>query len=161
LVATAYFTRISFSMNLPGALFRLRLPAGARMVGTATPSGPLASLSEVERTVGFPVRAPRTLPGGFVLRGGFPIRDGPVLAAYLQYSDGVRPLALFVAPAARLGPAGWGDPVVALGASARTVMLGVMRLLVWEARGARNTLVGPLSLAELISAAEAIGRLSP
>jgi len=36
-----------------------------------------------------------------------------------------------------------------------------MRLLLWEARGSRMTLVGPLSLAELITVAEAIGKVRP
>lgn len=161
LVAASYFTRISFGMNLPNALFRPRLPAGARIIGQAAPSGPLVPLPEVERTVRFAIRAPQALPGGFALRGGSTVRDGPVLAAHLQYSDGVRSLALFVAPASRLGPPGRGEPVAVLGAEARTVIIGAMRLLLWEAHGSRNTLVGPLSLAELITVAEAIGKVRP
>lgn len=161
LVLTAYFTRISFGMNLPSALFRLRLPAGARVVGQDTPAGSLVSLPDVERAVRFPVRVPQALPGGFRLLGGAPVRDGPVLAAHLQYSDGVRSLALFVAPASRLGPPGRGEPVAALGTEARTLIIGAMRLLLWEAHGVRSTLVGPLSLAELITVAEAIGKVGP
>jgi outer membrane lipoprotein-sorting protein len=161
LVATAYFTRISFGMNLPAALFRPRLPAGARVVRQDTPAGPLAPVADVERAVRFPVRAPQVLPGGFTLLGGTPVRDGPVLAAHLQYSDGVRSLALFVAPASRLGPPGRGEAVAALGAEARTLIIGAMRLLLWDAHGSRHTLVGPLSLTELITAAEAIGKVRP
>jgi hypothetical protein len=36
-----------------------------------------------------------------------------------------------------------------------------MRLLIWEAAGVRMTLVGPLSLGELISAAAALGKPRP
>jgi outer membrane lipoprotein-sorting protein len=161
LVATAYFTRISFGLNLPGALFTLRLPAGARVVTQEAPGMPLLTLPALEQRVGFKIPVPETLPGAFTLRGGVPVRDGPVIAAHLRYSDGVRALALFVAPASRLGPAGQGDPVTTLGSDARTVVAGPMRLLLWESAGSRLTLVGPLSLAELMNAAAALGKPRP
>jgi hypothetical protein len=115
----------------------------------------------LEQQVRFKMPAPQALPGGFTLLGGAPVRDGPVLAAHLHYSDGVRALALFVTPAARIGPAGRGDPVAALGPEARTFAVGALRLLLWESRSNRMTLVGPLSLAELVSAATTIGKAQP
>ncbi|MGQ0571813.1 MAG: sigma-E factor regulatory protein RseB domain-containing protein [Armatimonadota bacterium] len=156
LVATAYFTRISFALNVPDGLFRARLPAGARMVSQTARAGPLLSLPVLETNVGFSIRAPQRLSEGFVLQGGAPIRDGPVMAAHLHYSDGVRSLALFVAPARRLGPPGRGDPVPAIGPVGRTVVVGALRLVVWEAQGHRLTLVGPLSLSELVNLASMI-----
>jgi len=156
LVVTAYFTRISFGLNVPAALFQPRVPAGARVISQAGPPGLLLPLPVLERSLGFPIRAPRTLPGGFALLGGVPVRDGPVMAAYLRYSDGARWLALFVAPAAQMGPPGRGDRVSALGPGGRTVVAGAIRLVLWEARGARLTLVGPLSLGELVTLASAV-----
>jgi outer membrane lipoprotein-sorting protein len=157
LVATAYFTRISYGLNLPSALFRPRLPAGARVVSQDAPPSPLLSPAALERQVGFRIAVPQALPGGFALAGGAPVRDGSVLAAHLHYTDGVRALALFVAPAARFGPTWRGEPVAQLGAGACTQVAGAMRLLLWEARGVRMTLVGPLSLDELVAVAGALG----
>lgn len=161
LIATAYFTRISFVLNLPTALFQPRLPAGARVIGQELPPSALLAPAALSEQVGFPVIAPAGLPGGFALLGGAPIRDGPVTAAHLHYSDGVRILALFLAPASRLGPSGRGDPVVGLSADARTMVVGAMRLLVWQSGGTRFTLVGPLSLAELTGVASALRQARP
>lgn len=158
LVLAAYFTRISFGLNLPPALFQPRPPAGARVVAQAGATGPLLPLAVLERGVGFPVRVPQTLPGGFALLGGTPVHDGPVFAAHLQYSDGARVVSLFATPAGRIGPPGRGDVVAALGPSARTAVVGSMRLLLWDGPRTRLTLVGPLPLAELITLASAIGK---
>ncbi|MDQ7857950.1 MAG: sigma-E factor regulatory protein RseB domain-containing protein [Armatimonadota bacterium] len=161
LVLTAYFTRISFGLNLPPALFQPRPPAGARIVTQAEVTGPVLPLAVLERGVGFPVRVPQTLPGGFALLGGVPVRDGPVLAAHVQYSDGARVISLFVAPAGRFGPSGRGDAVAALGPGARTAVVGSMRLVLWDGPRTRLTLVGPLPLAELIALASAVGKAAP
>lgn len=161
LVATAYFTRISYGLNLPAALFQPRLPAGARVVSQEIPPAGLMPLPAVVERIGFRVSVPSALPGGFALLGGAPIRDGPVLAAHLHYSDGVRALALFVAPSARLGPPGRGDQVPVLGGDARTMVAGAMRLLLWETGGVRMTLVGPLSLGEMVTVARTLGRPGP
>ncbi|MDR7522520.1 MAG: sigma-E factor regulatory protein RseB domain-containing protein [Armatimonadota bacterium] len=156
LVVAAYFTRISFGLNLPAALFQPRVPAGARVVGQAAPPGPLLPLPVLERSLGFPIRAPGALPGGFSLQGGVPVRNGPVTAASLRYADGARWLVLFVAPAARMGPPGRGDRVLGLGPGGRTVVAGAIRLVQWESQGTRLALVGPLSLGELVALASAV-----
>jgi negative regulator of sigma E activity len=88
--------------------------------------------------------------------GGEPVRGGPLVAAHLHYTDGTRSLALFVAPTARLGPPGRGQPVAQLGDGARTVVAGGMRLVLWEGKGTRLTLVGPLPLADLVQLAMVI-----
>ncbi len=155
-VSTAYFTRISFGLNIPDALFRPQLPAGARLVAQGGAAGPLLPLPVLERTVGFPLLVPRVLPGGFMLVGGEPVRGGPLVAAHLHYTDGTRSVALFVVPAARLGPPGRGQPVAQLGSGARTVVAGGMRLVLWEGKGTRLTLVGPLPLADLVQLATVI-----
>jgi hypothetical protein len=102
------------------------------------------------------VVAPPSLPGGFVLAGGEPVHGGPVVAAHVRYTDGARPLSLFLAPAARMGAPGRGDPVPALGAQARTIDWGATRLLQWDMRGMRLTLVGPLPLTDLVQIAMAV-----
>lgn len=161
LVATSYFTRISFALNVPAALFQPRLPAGARVVGQPAAPEALLPVPILERRLGFRVPAPASLPGGFTLLGGLPVRDGPVVAARLQYSDGIRPLTLFAVPASRLGPPGRGDPVAELGAESRTLLVGVLRLVLWTASGYRLTLVGPLALEELVTVARAVGQAVP
>jgi outer membrane lipoprotein-sorting protein len=155
LVSTAYFTRISFGLNLPNALFLPRFPAGARIIVQGDTPGRL-SRAALERAVGFALPVPATLPGGFTLVGGEPVRSGWLLAADLHYTDGAQTVALFVAPSARLGPPGRGQPVAQLGGEARTVVFGSMRLVSWEANGVRLTLAGPLSLTRLVQLAMAI-----
>ena len=156
LVATSYFTRINFGLNVPPALFVPRVPAGARVITEPMPQDTLLGPEALGRAVGFSIRVPSALPGGFTLTGGVPIRDGPITAAHLRYSDGVRALALFLVPTNRLGPPGRGDPVPKLGPSARTVVVGVLRLLAWDAGGTRYTLVGPLATGELLTLTDAL-----
>lgn len=155
-VARTVFTRISYGLNFPDAMFRPRIPAGARVLTPTESAGPLVSLPALERAVRFPLRVPQALPGRFMLVGGEPVHGGPVVAAHLHYSDGARRLSLFVAPSARLGPPGRGDPVAALGPDARAIGWGATRLLQWEARGVRFALVGPLPLADLAQIATAV-----
>jgi len=156
LVATTYFTRISYALNIPDALFRPRFPAGAPVVSPTEPSRPLVAVGALEKAVGFRVIVPPSLPGGFTLQGGEPVTGGPVTAARLHYSDGARALALFVAPAGRLGPPGRGAAIAALGPQARALGWGGTRMVQWESRGQRLTLVGQLPLGDLISLAETI-----
>lgn len=156
LVMVAYFTRIGFGLNVPGALFRPRMPAGARLIAQDGGFGPLAPPAEVERAVGFRVEAPQTLPAGYALQGGAPVLHGAMRAAYLAYSDGTRTVALFLAPTGRMGPPGRGTPVPHLGPGARTMGIGALRLITWEARGTRLTLVAPLPLSDLLDLAGAV-----
>ncbi len=156
LVATTYFTRISYGLNFPDALFRPRIPAGARVVSPVEPASPLLSVPRLQQVVGFAINAPQTLPGGFALVGGEPVHGGPLRAAYLRYTDGARALGLFIAPTARLGPPGRGAAVPALGGEARAIGWGQTRLVQWEARGMRLTLIGPLPLADLVQIARSI-----
>jgi outer membrane lipoprotein-sorting protein len=156
LVATTYFTRISYGLNFPAALFLPRIPAGARVLVPVEASGPLVAIAQLSRSVGFPINVPAALPGGYALVGGEPVLGGPLRAAYLHYSDGARRLGLFVAPAARLGPPGRGAAVPALGPQARAMGWGSTRMLQWEVRGMRLTLIGPLPLADLVQIAQSL-----
>ncbi len=156
LVATTYFTRISFGLNVPAALFQPRIPAGARVISPVEPSRQLTTVSALEGAVGFRIAVPETLPGGFILQGGEPLAGGPVVAAHLRYSDGARVLALFVAPARRMGAPGRGAVVPSLGAQARAIGWGATRMVQWESRGTRFALVGQVPLADLVAVAAAI-----
>lgn len=158
LVATTYFTRISYALNFPDAMFRPRFPAGAPVVAPSEPARPLTALPALQKAVGFRIDVPERLPGGFVLIGGQPVAGGPLVAAHLHYADGPRAVALFVAPAARLGPPGRGQEVAALGSQARAIGWGATRLVQWEARGMRLTLIGHLPLADLVAIAAAISK---
>jgi outer membrane lipoprotein-sorting protein len=156
LVSTTYFTRISYGLNFPAALFRPRIPSGARVVSPVEPAGPLVSAPRLAQVVGFALDVPSTLPGGFRLVGGEPVHGGPLRAAYLHYTDGARRLGLFIAPTSRLGPPGRGAAVPRLGSEARAIGWGATRLVQWEARGLRMTLIGPLPLADLIQIARSL-----
>ncbi len=156
LVMTSYFTRISFGLNMPDALFRPRVPAGARVVNVGPPTAPLLPVAEVEKSLRLPLPVPETLPGGFVLAGGRAVESGLLRAAHMHYRDGARSVALFVARSSQMGPPGRGEPVAELGPGARSLTVGVMRLLLWEDGGRRFTLVGPLPVADLVSMALAL-----
>ncbi len=156
LVATTYFTRISFGLNVPAALFQPRIPAGAPVVSPAEPARPLAPVSTLEGTVGFRLQVPERIPGGFTLQGGEPVVGGPVVAAHLRYSDGARVLALFVVPARRVGAPGRGAPVPTLGTQSRAIGWGATHMVQWESHGMRLTLVGHLPLADLVAIAATI-----
>jgi len=155
-VSRTAFTRISYGLNFPDAMFRPRIPAGARVFSPTESTGPLVALPALERVVGFKIDVPQTLPDAFTLLGGEPVHGGPVAAAHVRYTDGARFLSLFVAPAGRMGPPGRGEPVPARGPQARTIGWGATRLLQWEARGMRLTLVGMLPLKDLLQIAAAI-----
>lgn len=158
LVMVAYFTRISFGLNVPSALFQMRPPAGARIIGQGGLPEPLLALPDLERAVGFAMGVPQTLPGGYSLRGGTPVRHGPLLTASLEYSDGARSLVLFVVPAGRAGPPGRGDAVPLLGPGARAFGAGALRIVTWEDRGRRLALAGPLPMADLLGIATVLSK---
>ncbi|MBM3469788.1 MAG: hypothetical protein FJX73_03235 [Armatimonadetes bacterium] len=157
-VMVAYFTRISFGLNVPSALFHMRPPAGARIIGQGGPVGPLLALPDLERAVGFALSVPRTLPGGYSLRGGTPVRHGPLLTASLDYSDGSRSLVLFVVPAGRARPPGRGEAVPVLGPGARAFGAGAIRIVTWENQGRQLALAGALPMMDLTGVAAVISK---
>jgi outer membrane lipoprotein-sorting protein len=155
-VATSYFTRISYGLNFPSAMFLPRIPAGARVLSPAEVVGPAMPLGALQQRVGYALRTPAALPGGFRLLGGEVVTAGVLRAAYLRYHDGTRALGLFVVPARRLGPPRGEVPVPALGPGAAAVIRGALRMVQWEAGGTRYALVGPLPLADLVALARAV-----
>ena len=142
LVLTTYFSRISFSLNLPEAYFRYRPPAGTRVVALQTAAGGTLNPAELQQQVGFPVLVPPALPEGYTFRGGSVSRFGSLVSAYLRYSDGGNIISFFEAPAGSIGWPTIGVPVRVRSQPGRFVDLGYFRVLIWEQRGLRITAVG-------------------
>ena len=155
-IATSYFTRISYGLNFPSAMFLPRIPAGARVLSPVEAVGPVTSLDALGRQLGYAVQAPAALPGGFRLQGGEVAVAGVLRVAHLRYHDGTRALALFVVPARRMGPPGAETPAPGLGPGAGAIIRGTLRVVQWEAGGMRYALVGPLPLADLVALARAV-----
>jgi outer membrane lipoprotein-sorting protein len=142
LVLTTYFSRISFSLNLPQAYFRYRPPAGARLVELQTLAGGGMNPAQLQQQVGFPVLVPPALPEGYTFRGGAVSRFGSLVSAYLRYSDGGSIISFFEAPAGSIGWPAIGIPVRVQSQPGRFIDLGYLRVLIWEQRGLRITAVG-------------------
>jgi outer membrane lipoprotein-sorting protein len=142
LVLTTYFSRISFSLNLPQAYFRYRPPAGARVVELQTVAGGTLNPAQLQQQVGFPVLVPPALPEGYTFRGGAVDRFGSLVSAYLRYSDGGNIISFFEAPAGSIGWPTIGIPVRVQSQPGRFIDLGYFRVLIWEQRGLRITAVG-------------------
>lgn len=142
LVLTTYFSRISFSLNLPEAYFRYRPPAGTRVVSLQTVAGGTQNPAQLQRQVGFPVLVPPALPEGYTFRGGAVSRFGSLVSAYLRYSDGGNIISFFEAPAGSIGWPTIGLPVRVQSQPGRFIDLGYFRVLIWEQRGLRITAVG-------------------
>jgi outer membrane lipoprotein-sorting protein len=140
-VLTTYFSRISFSLNLPQAYFRYRPPAGARLVSLQTVAGGTLDPAQLQQQVGFPVLVPPALPEGYTFRGGAVSRFGSLVSAYLRYSDGGNIISFFEAPAGSIGWPSIGIPVRVQAQPGRFIDLGYFRVLIWEQRGLRITAV--------------------
>ncbi len=161
-VYVAYFSRISFSLNLPEALFRFRLPAGARSFSLFPSRDPGISIAQAERQVGFRVRQPSTLPGGLRFQGASVAQYGSLTAAHLRYVDGTQPISVFQVPARRVVTGGQlepGEEIVTGGVRMRMVDLGYFRMLSWEERGLHIAIVSSQQAAPLLALArQFIGR---
>lgn len=148
-VFTAFFTRISYSLNLPAPLFSFRLPAGVRSfsfyLGSDLASGP----QQLQQQAGFSTRTPAVLPLGYRYRHGTVTRFGPVVAATTTYSDGMSSVTIFQTPTSRMGLPRAGEVIRLPQGQGRVVDLGHFRILTWESRGMRMAAVGPLPAAEL------------
>lgn len=152
-VLTTYFSRISFSLNLPEALFRFRLPAGARVFKMQTTDGDVMSPADLQRRVGFAVLIPPVLPQGYTFRGGAVSRFGSLASVYLRYSDGGNLISFFEAPAGSIGRPAFGQPIRIAASPGQFIDLGYFRVLIWEQRGLRVTAVGTAPTDTLIAVA--------
>lgn len=141
-VLSTYFSRISFSLNLPPAYFQFRTPAGARIFMMRISDEATASPAALEARVRFPVLIPPVLPEGYTFRGAALTRYGNLTAVHLRYSDGGNLISFFEAPAGSIGWPSFGQPVRVATRPGRFVDLGYFRVLIWEQRGLRVTAVG-------------------
>jgi len=159
LLLTTYFSRISFSLNLPVAYFQFRPPAGARVFQMFTTSGESMPPAALQRQARLDVLVPPVLPEGYVFRGGTVSRFGSLTSVHLRYSDGDNLLSLFEAPAGSIGwPAG-GQAVQVGTQPARLVDLGYLRVLIWEDRGVHLAAVGTMPAETLLAiAAQLVGQ---
>ncbi len=166
IVLSAYFSRISFSLNLPEAHFRFRTPAGARVFTMRTTEGETMSPAALEQRVRFPVLIPPVLPEGYTFRGGAVSRFGSLTSVYLRYSDGGNLISFFEAPAGSIGWPAFGQPVRVASQPGRFIDLGYFRVLIWEQLSSaksvrlRVTAVGTAPTETLITVAGqiAVGR---
>jgi outer membrane lipoprotein-sorting protein len=152
-VLTTYFSRISFSLNLPTAYFRFRLPAGARVLHLFPTVDEAATPEALGRQAGFTVLVPPVLPEGYTFSGGGISRFGSLTSVNLQYSDGDSLLSLFEAPAGSIGAPAFGQDVRVGGRPARLVDLGYFRVLIWDQRGLHLTAVGTMPTETLLAIA--------
>jgi outer membrane lipoprotein-sorting protein len=152
-ILSAYFSRISFSLNLPEASFQFRLPAGARLFKMFTTEAGSMSPAALQARVRFPVLIPPVLPEGYTFRGGALSRFGSLESVYLRYSNGGNLISFFEAPAGSIGWPSAGRATTVEGRPARLVDLGYFRVLIWEQRGLRVTAVGTVPTGTLLNVA--------
>ena len=159
-IMSAYFARVSFSLNLPEAYFQFRLPAGARVFKMFTTEAGSMSPAALQARVRFPVLIPPVLPEGYTFRGGALSRFGSLESVHLRYSNGGNLISFFEAPAGSIGWPGAGQPVTVEGGPAKLVDLGYLRVLIWEQRGLRVTAVGsvPTETLETVAGQFVAGR---
>jgi outer membrane lipoprotein-sorting protein len=150
---SAYFARVSFSLNLPEASFQFRQPAGARVFKMFTSGAGSMSPAALQARVRFPVLIPPVLPEGYTFRGGALSRFGSLESVHLRYSNGGNLISFFEAPAGSIGWPRAGQPVTVNGGPARLVDLGYLRVLIWEQHGLRVTAVGTVSTETLATVA--------
>ncbi|TMI87576.1 MAG: outer membrane lipoprotein carrier protein LolA [Bacillati bacterium ANGP1] len=152
-ILSAYFSRVSFSLNLPEAYFEFRMPAGARAFRMFTTEAGTMSPAALQRRVGFPVLIPPVLPEGYTFRGGAVSRFGSLTSVYLRYSNGGNLISFFEAPAGSIGWPSAGRAIAVGGRPARFVDLGYFRVLIWEQGRLRVTAVGTVPTETMVTAA--------
>ena len=152
-IMSTYFSRISFSLNLPEAYFQFRLPAGARVLKMFTTASESMSPAALQARVRFPVLIPPVLPEGYTFRGGALNQFGSLTSVYLRYSNGGNLISFFEAPAGAIGWPSAGRAIKVGDRPARFVDLGYFRVLIWEQHGLRLTAVGTVPTETLANVA--------
>lgn len=144
IVFTSFFTRISFGLNLPPALFRFHLPAGARIVSLFLSGDSADSPAALRRRAGFGSVVPASLPYGYRFRDGAVSQYGALITSAATYTDGVRALTVFQTPSSKMTFPRVGRPVTLEAADAQLLDLGYVRVLIWQRRGITYALTGSL-----------------
>lgn len=157
---TSFFTRISYSLNLPSALFRFHLPAGARVLSFYLSGDPLTDRQALSRQAGFSVIAPPALAGEFRFRDGTVARYGAFSAATAVYTDGVTALTVYQTQASKMVFPQSGVPIALGKGEGRLLDLGYFRVLMWQSRGLSLAVVGTLPPAQLVQIADELNTVA-
>jgi outer membrane lipoprotein-sorting protein len=156
LLFSSFFSRISYSLNLPSALFRFHLPAGARIFSFYLSGDPVTDPQELSRQAKFMIRAPATLGGVYGFRSGTLARYGALMAVSMLYSDGVNVISLYETPSSQMAFPEVGTSLMMRAGRARWLDLGYFRVVMWESSGIRFAILGTLPAESLVAMAEEI-----
>lgn len=154
IVYVSYFSRISYSLNLPAALFTFRRPSGARLLSFHVAGRPARSLGDLRAMAEGAVVAPPLLLGRYAFRDGRLARHGAFAAAALSYTDGVGVVTVFQTPSSRMAFPQVGDPVSLRAGPGRFLDLGYFRVLMWRSGGTNFAVVGNVPRAVLVTVAD-------
>lgn len=149
IVYVSYFSRISYSLNLPTALFRFRQPAGAKVLSFHVSGDRVTTAEDLRRQAGIPVVAPPRLLNRYLFRDGRVARHGALSAAAATYSDGVGVVTIFQTPTSRMAFPNVGKEV----APGRFLDLGYFRVLLWQAGATNFAVLGNVPQSVLIAIA--------
>lgn len=156
IVYVSYFSRISYSLNLPPALFRFRQPAGAKVLDFFISGRQVATSEALRAHVGGRLPLPPRLLDRFAFREGRVAEHGAFTAATATYTDGVSVVTVFQTPTSRMAFPNVGQAVQTAAGAARFIDVGYFRVLVWQAEGLNQAVVGNVPRAVLIAIAESL-----
>ena len=154
IVFVSYFSRISYSLNLPPALFQFREPAGARVVAFHLTGDPVATPTELLSAARSPIVVPPRLLGRYMFRDGRIAQHGAFSAAVAAYSDGISVLTVFQTPSSRMAFPEIGDPIALGSGTARFLDLGYFRVVLWQRTGMNFAVLGNVPGMVLLQAAD-------
>lgn len=168
LIYASFFTRISYGLNLPSALFRFNFPSGAKFFSFYLSGDPVRTPQELVREAKFATVAPPTLWRGYHFRDGSVAHYGAFTASVATYTDGVHVLTVFQTPSSRMALPSIGARV-ALEAGvfrgrapeARLLDLGYFRILSWQARGVNFAVAGSVPAQVLTAIARELNAANP
>jgi outer membrane lipoprotein-sorting protein len=156
IVYVSYFSRISYSLNLPTALFTFRRPAGAKILSFHVSGDRVTTADELRRQAGTSIVAPPRLLNRYVFRDGRVARHGAFAAAAATYSDGVGVVTVFQTPTSRMAFPNIGKETVVGsmgGPLGRFLDLGYFRVLLWQAGATNFAVLGNVPQSVLIAIA--------
>ncbi len=157
----SFFSRISYSLNLPAAMFVFHQPAGSRLLALDISGDPVRSVEELRRLSGTAVVAPAALVHRYAFRDGRVAHRGAFTAAVTTYTDGVGIVTVFQTPASRMAFPQVGDAVPLGGRTGRLLDLGYSRVLLWQSRGMNFAVLGNAPRAVLFAIAGEITAAQP
>jgi outer membrane lipoprotein-sorting protein len=154
IVFTSFFTRISFGLNLPSALFRFTPPSGARAIDLYESGDPVSTPDALRQASG--VWVPPTLPYGYRFRAGAVVHHAALTSTSASYTDGVRTLTVFVTASAQMAFPQIGVPMKMANGDARLLDVGYFRVLIWQEGGTTYAMAATLSPSRLLLVASAL-----